>query len=336
MRKTLEARPITLDHRVDLYVPSHCICGNMLPSEIRDPVLAEVKMNFDSWFGANGESAIKGDWRLPDGTVAQEDVSDVYSFCSRESLSEHAGDVDRLAVYIANRLTQDRVLRVFDNLRAALWPNTIVGLKPKSNCACKGRITEWANRHPDAHSIEKADQVSKLRVTHGILRSFSSQEHARTLFCDILNYGYSSGKLPVTKWPPHLRSLLVREPAVLCDKNGFQIVHIHFISRRLLRSAEQQVIRRIHKDNPSFRGLIIASNEAQTAWELINAKTNVDSNDFSLRRIKVGVEAARTTTERLFALMIAESEELLTAEKLKARHDRAFDVARVTSRCGTR
>jgi hypothetical protein len=42
---------------------------------LRNKVIEEVKSKFDAWFGSHTEAAIKGDWRLPDGTIAREPVS---------------------------------------------------------------------------------------------------------------------------------------------------------------------------------------------------------------------------------------------------------------------
>ena len=75
-----------MDHRVDLYIPSQCICGGGLPEAIRAKVVDEVKCNFDTWFGGHSEILIKGDWRLPDGTIAKEEVADVFSFCTSDAL----------------------------------------------------------------------------------------------------------------------------------------------------------------------------------------------------------------------------------------------------------
>ncbi len=46
------AEPIVLDHRVDLYIPSQCICTEPLPGHLRTQVMSEVKDNFDKWFGS--------------------------------------------------------------------------------------------------------------------------------------------------------------------------------------------------------------------------------------------------------------------------------------------
>jgi len=77
-----------------------------LPEKLREKVLSDVKEKLDSWFGSHSESPIKGDWALPDGTIAKEEVSDIFSFCTKDALEQHAEDVDALAVDIANRLTQ--------------------------------------------------------------------------------------------------------------------------------------------------------------------------------------------------------------------------------------
>ena len=57
---TKTAEPIMLDHRVDLYIPSQCICTGSLPEGARTKVIEEVKGNFDNWFGGHAEIPIKG------------------------------------------------------------------------------------------------------------------------------------------------------------------------------------------------------------------------------------------------------------------------------------
>jgi len=330
MTKSVE--PILLDHRVDLYIPSQCICGNSLPEHPRNKVIEEVKSNFDKWFDGHAEILIRGDWPLPDGTIAREEVADIYSFCTGEALEQHQEDVDHLAIEIANRLTQDRVLRVFDNLKVALWPNTLKNLQPKKNCACFGGATVGIGITVRPMEIGKADRLSKMLVIQGILRSFKSADHARKLFCDVLNYQYASGELPCAKWPDGLCSLLIGAPTILADHNGFKVVYLHISSDDLRRGAERQVIQRICKDDPTFRGLFVVSNQAQTNWELVNAKLHCDeSSRLVLRRMRIGVDAVRTATERMAALEIAEEEEASVApEELQGRLDKAFDVEAVT------
>jgi hypothetical protein len=329
---TKAAEPIILDHRVDLYIPSQCICGDPLPEGLRKIVLEEVKSKFDNWFGGHAEIPIKGDWRLPDGSIAKEEVADLFSFCSQEAIEKHAEDVDELAVDIANRLTQDRVLRVFDNLKVALYPNTLQGLIHKQNCACKGKILKAAPVMPTPEPIGKADRLSKMLVIQGILRSFNSVEHARKLYCDVLNYEYASGELPCVKWSAGIHSFLTGAPALLADHNGFKILYLHLSADELRRGPARQVIQRIYSDDPTFRGSIVVSDNAQKSWELVNVKVGGDdSNRLVLRRMKVGVEAVRTATERLAKLEITDKEETsIASEEIQNRHDEAFDVEAVT------
>jgi len=326
------AEPIIMDHRVDLYIPSQCICTGSLPEAIRNRVIEEVIGNFDKWFGSHSEFPIKGDWTLPDGTKTKEEVLDIYSFCTGEALEQHQEDVDQLAVDIANRLTQDRVLRVFDNLKVALWPNTLENLKPKKNCACHGGAMAGVGVTAQPTEIGRADRLSKMLVIQGILRSFNSADHARKVFCDVLNYHYATGELPCAKWPESIRSLLNGAPILLADHNGFKILYLRISADELRRGAGRQVIQRICKDDPTFRGLIVVSDQPQKNWELVNVKVHGDdSNRLVLRRMRVGVEAMRTATERLATLEIAEAEESsITAEELQSRQDQAFDVEAVT------
>jgi len=327
------AKKIELDHRVDLYIPSQCMCGEELPQGLRNKVIEEVKARFDGWFGNHAEVAIKGDWRLPDGTVSKGEVSDIYAFCTSEALEEHQEDVDNLAVEIANRLTQERVLRVFDNLKAALYPNTLVPPPVAGKtCACSGKAHGMPGARPEPVTPKRADRISKMLIIQGILRSFRSIDHARKLFCDVLNYHYASSEWPCGKWSDSIRGLLIGAPFLLADHNGFKILYVRLSGENLLRSAERQIIQRFLKDDPSFRGLILFSDRPQKQWELVNIKIREgDSKLMVLRRIRVGVEAIRTATERLATLEIQDSEETsISAEELEVRHEKAFDVETVT------
>lgn len=325
--------PIILENRVDLYVPSQCICGRVIPDEVREPVLTNVKSKFVEWFGRQSELTIKGDWPLPDGSRAKEEVADIYSFCTAAALEKHGPEVDHLAVEVANRLTQDRVLRVFDNLKVALWPNTVMGLKKGRNCSCKG-VAGIGSLAPVASvGIKDADWLSKMLYIRGVLSSPKfSVDHARKLFCDALNYRYASGNLPAVGWPDSLRELAVGAPTLLADQNCFKIVHLHLAADGLRRSAERQIIQRICKDDPTFRGLFVVSDREGRSWEFINIRSHGDdAKRLGLRRMRVGIEAVRTATERLATVEIAASEEAsITAEAIQSRHDKAFDVEAVT------
>ncbi len=322
-----------MDHRVDLYIPSQCICANPLPESLRESVLRDVKEKLDGWFGGHTEFDVKGDWRLPDGTLAKEPVTNLYSYCTNETFELHAGDVDALAVEIANRLSQDRVLRVFDNLKIALWPNTLLDLRRGQNCACRGRVPQAGLALPQPQDIGKTDHRSKMLVIHGILRSFSSVEHARKLFCNCLNYSYASGSLPWAGWPESIRQTLDCAPEILAEQNEFKILHLRLDSSRLRRGPERSVIRRIYQDDPSFCGLFLVSNKELTEWEFVNARNSQDdAAKILFRRLRVGSDAPlRTATERISLVEISETEEkTITAADIQKRHNDAFDVEAVT------
>lgn len=46
-----KAEPTELDHRVEIYVPTECRCGSLLPEDVRDEALEEVKSSMCTWFG---------------------------------------------------------------------------------------------------------------------------------------------------------------------------------------------------------------------------------------------------------------------------------------------
>jgi len=325
--------PIILEHRVDLYVPSQCICGQIIPENVRTEVLHSVKEKFDEWFGAHTEAPISGDWPLPDGKRAKEEVADIFSFCTAEAFEQHCQDVDDLAVDVANRLTQDRVLRVFDNLKVALWPNTVHGLKKGKNCSCKGVAGTGSPAPVKSLGIKDAAWLPKMLYIRGILSSSKfSADYARKLFCDALNYDFVSGDLPTAGWPETLRELAGAAPTLLAHQNGFKIVHLRLAAEELKRSAERQIIQRIFKDDPTFRGLFVVSDRAGKSWELVNVKAHGDdAKRLSLRRMRVGIDAVRTATERLATLeIVATEEEAITPAEIQTRHDKAFDVEAVT------
>jgi len=171
-----------------------------------------------------------------------------------------------------------------------------------------------------------------MLIIQGILRSFCSVDHARKLFCDVLNYRRANTTLPCTKWPESIREAMAEVPSVLADQNGFKIVHLRLASDELRRSAERLIIQRVIHDDPTFRGLFVVSDNPRAHWEFINCKIQgKDPGRLVLRRMRVGVETVRTATERMALLEIAEAEEKsVTANELQRRCDAAFDVEAVT------
>ena len=61
-----------LDHRVEIRIPSQCVCKKPLPEDDRQQVLTEVATLFGTWFGGGEIEPKKGIWTLPDGTLAEE------------------------------------------------------------------------------------------------------------------------------------------------------------------------------------------------------------------------------------------------------------------------
>jgi adenine-specific DNA-methyltransferase len=322
---------IELNHRVDLYVPSQCICGNPLPAALRSRCLVDVKGRFVEWFGGESEITIRGGYQLPGGAIADEAISNVFAFCDIESLELRRADVDALAVAVANTLTQDSVLRAFDN-RAALWPNNLRSLRRGRNCACRGGGAVESEVKPEVVSMRDADQLKRLLAIEGLLRSFRSTNDAKELFCNLLNYEPASGTLPTSGWPKLLKDLLSAPPRVVAQRNGFRVVLLRLSSEELRRGSERLVIQRIVRDDPTFRGGIVVTDRSERQWEIVNFRQlDDDASKLMLRRMRVGVEGVRTATERLALLEVKLGEESsVSAADLQLRMDGAFDVEAMT------
>jgi len=199
-------------------------------------------------------------------------------------------------------------------------------------CACSGKARGIPGARPEPVTPKRADRISRMLIIQGILRSFSSIDHARKLFCDVLNYHYASNEWPVARWPDGIQGLMTKPPTFLADHNGFKILYGQLSDDSLLRSAERHIIQRLYKDDPTFRGLLIFSDRREKQWEIVNIKTRKDdSRRMVLRRMRVGMDAVRTATERLATVEIGEAEEsTITPEEIDARHEKAFQVEPVT------
>ena len=55
---TAKAIPTELDRCVEIYVPTECRCGKLLPEEIRDQALEEVKSSMGTWFGGGSVKSV--------------------------------------------------------------------------------------------------------------------------------------------------------------------------------------------------------------------------------------------------------------------------------------
>jgi len=312
---------IILDHTFEIFVPTQCICGRDIDLDLRNEYLERIKGRLHDWFGGATVKPVNGIWRLPDGSIADEKVDIIESLASKEAFDDYLEDVKNLAVEVADRLSQDRVLLKIDG-KGFLFA--------RSNTTAKCHHNEQT-RPSDPHPIP--DENDNLISIYYSLTRFSSLRDARNLFCNILNYRMVASEVPsYAKWPANLQSLLSESPEIIADTNGFKIVYLHLAADGLRLGAERQVIQRMYQDDPSFCGLFVVSNVNQTVWEFVSAKNKDDgSKRLLLRRVRVGNQSVRTATERIALIQIAESEEkTITPVKLQARHDAAFDVAAVT------
>ncbi|HOD52819.1 MAG TPA: Eco57I restriction-modification methylase domain-containing protein [Candidatus Hydrogenedentes bacterium] len=325
---------IVLDHTVELYVATQCICGRKLPEDLRDTVAKDVKKQFNKWFNASSvQHGVEGSWTLPDGTLAEENVDIVYSKCDRETLESIADEVKGFAVAVADRLSQDRVSLVIDGTML-LYPRSRTDVP----CVHEARKLAEPTEHDLAEAVRAASpaaRVDRLKAIHALVQRDWSEdsglEAARDLFCGLLGYEYAGGHLPCYKWPDKLSGHIAGPPMILADANGFKVVYLQLSREKLLRVPEREVIARILHDDPSFRGVFVVSDKARKQWELVNAKVSSESvRGLILRRLQIGVaDGGRTTTERLAILDIT-GEDKLDAAAIQQRHDNAFDVEAVT------
>ncbi len=325
---------ITLDHTVELYIPTHCRCGQKLPEALRDTVTKDIKKQFNAWFkGFSVQHGVPGNWTSPDGKHAEEAFDIVYSTCKHDALEAVADDVKALAVSVADRLNQERVALVIDG-RMLLYPSS------RRHAPC---LHETAARLESApKDLDKAMQVGnpagkldRLQAIHALVQrdwcENTGLEAARDLFCGLLGYEYAGGHLPCFRWPDTLSGHLTAIPTILADANGFKVVYLQLSREKLLRMPQREVITRILRDDPSFRGLFLVSCKARKHWELVNARISSESTrGLILRRLQIGVsDGGRTTTERL-AIVDITDEEALESAAIQLRHDDAFDVEAVT------
>ena len=325
---------ITLDHTVELYIPTHCRCGQKLPEALRDTVTRDTKKQFNAWFkGFSVQHGVPGNWASPDRKHAEEAFDIVYSTCEHDTLEAVTDDVKALAVSVADRLNQDRVALVIDG-RMLLYPSS------RRHAPC---LHETAARLESApKDLDKAMQVGnpagkldRLQAIHALVQrdwcENTGLQAARDLFCGLLGYEYAGGHLPCFRWPDTLSRHLAAIPTILADANGFKVVYLQLSREKLLRMPQREVITRILHDDPSFRGLFLVSCKARKHWELVNARISSESTrGLILRRLQIGVsDGGRTTTERL-AIVDITDEETLESAAIQLRHDDAFDVEAVT------
>jgi len=312
---------IELDHRFELFIPTQCICGKNIDDGLRMEALELVKGRFYDWFGGAAIKPVNGIWKLPDGTIADEKVDIVDSLADEVAFDDYLDEVKKLAVSIADNLSQDRVLLKVDE-KGFLFARS----DPEAKCSHKKK-TATADDRP-VIDVPKSDPL----LVYYTLSRFSSPRDARHLFCNVLNYRMVTADLPTGNWPQSTKAQLKEIPEVIADTNGFRIVYLRLTADRLLRGPERQIINCIYQDDPTFRGLFIVSDAGQKSWEFVNVKTSGEKAGKLLRRrMKVGTDAVRTATDRIIRVQVNESEEsTITAPDLQLRHDEAFDVEAVT------
>lgn len=314
---------IVLDHVLEIFIPTQCICGKNIDPEKRSGILKYVEGKFYDWFGGATIDPVHGVWRLPDESIADEKIDIIESLASQESYVAHSDEVKRLAVEVADRLSQDRVLLKLDG-KGFLFARSDVNTKCHHNAEAKVFRSDLAPDARDAH----------VSLYYSLAR-FSSLRDARNLFCNVLNYREAHSEAPSCGgWPPAIKSMLREPPRTIADANGFRVVYLHLEADRLRCGAERQVIRHFYHDDPLFHGMFVVSDAGHKEWEFVSARDQGDgAGEFLLRRMRVGTRSVRTAAERLALVQISEEEEkTVTVAELQARHDAAFDAGSLLRR----
>ena len=307
--------PSQKSYTLELFVPTQCVCTEMIDEDLRNEVFGDAKTKFAKWFGGVSVTPIEGGWILPDGTLAEEKIDVVKSYASSDKFDDYFDDVKKLAETVANILTQDAVLLAVNSS-----PYFINRTDKSKKCSHEGLI-------PVVKVKEKP--IHKYQAVYAALASFERLIDAKNLFCGLLNYNYADSPLPQLNWPEKIRNSYSLPPQIIADSNGFKIVYIKLSSEGLRRNSERQIIQRIHQENPSFRGLFVVSDRDAKRWEFINVKQQANkSSNLTLRRMRVGVPAVRTATERILQVRI--EDESLIDQKIQELHEKAFDVTELT------
>jgi len=282
--------PTTLDHSLEIYIPSECRCGKPLPEQARADILDEVKATMAGWFGGNSAKKvdprverIEGSWMSGDGTLAKEPVDVVQSFTDEDTLANRRDDFTAYVAQLANRLTQEKMLCRIDG-KSILYPSAA---DPKPH-RCAGGVVSATTPKPR----EPGDKERMLTLQAGLQR-LGSVNDVRDLFCNVLHYDYESGIVPTNQWPESVRQCLAPgvAPQIIADQNGFKIIYLQLADGHLRKSHERQIVQRLIKDNPGMRGLIVVSDIDQKHWNLVNVKFDREgkkSNNVLLRRMRVG------------------------------------------------
>ena len=107
---TLKPEPTELERTFQIYIPTECVCGELLPAIEREEALDAVKKTMSGWFGGATSGRVEGNWVHEDGRLAKEPVDVITSFAISDKAEAHQEDFVNLVADLANQLTQASML----------------------------------------------------------------------------------------------------------------------------------------------------------------------------------------------------------------------------------
>jgi hypothetical protein len=160
---------------------------------------------------------------------------------------------------------------------------------------------------------------------HDCISKFSGIDDAQILYCKLLNYDYQDRPIPVEEWSKSAKELII-DGKIIEKKSNFHI--LYFTIRKLTRTNERTVLKDIL--NKGFQDcVVIFTDENKTEFHITSPRYEPESRyKFVIRRYVVGKhEQLRTASERLCLTYALNTD---TTTELKAKHDDAFNVEKVT------
>ncbi|HSV74841.1 MAG TPA: DNA methyltransferase, partial [Chthonomonadales bacterium] len=324
-----------LDHEVRLHFPTRCRCGEPLPEGPRS-ALSEAVRHLSEWFGGVSIVRAQGGWDLPDkrpasGAAApiEAPVTDrIEASASVRALKEHRVALQRLAVRIADEMSQDAVALAIDG-DMAFYDRA----DPSAPCVHRRAAAQALPSAAPPRPRPARTGLERMKALQAALDGLRSLDVVRKVFVELLGYDRRDEALPWLGWPGSARAGLAEPPRLVAGAaSGFPVVYLRLADNRLYRVAERQAIEQIVKDRAGdSAGLFVVSNAAGDAWELVNVKRDpAGARGRVLRRMPIGRgDGARTATERLWRVNL-DGRESLPAPDVHRLHDEAFDVEAVT------
>lgn len=327
---TQKPEPIELEHTFQIYIPTECVCGQLLPAIEREEALDGVKKTMSGWFGGATSGRVEGNWEHEDGRLAKEPVDVITSFATSERAEAHQEDFVNLVADLANQLTQASMLCRMGS-KKLIYEATAL---PNPH-RCMGGGTRGSL--PVPLQINERQALFQLQAS---LQSVSSLRDIRDLFINLLHYEHETTELATLDWPESLQDLLTTNtlPEVIAGYNGFKIIHLQLAAEDLRKGQERQLIQRIRKDDPTLRALFVVSNPNQKQWHLINIPDTDEASGTALRLrfFRIGEDKdgkklqVRTAAERLHLIDIEALDPEITAQELQDHHNKAFNVESVS------